>query len=274
AKTQRHCRPTEGQAEEPQHKNRRWESRDDRKQREERGGDSQGRDAQPERRDNAPPSLLLPLENISLLFAGGRPGRIPHRSPLALPRPSIEAAPQSIRSRWPPAAEPSRGRTLGQSSAPPPKAFVGAFARNQANQGAIITTSGFSSEAASYAEQVPTRILLIDGHRRTRLMVRYGLGIQVERTVHVVEDDEVFFEGLWVTCHIQHVTSVMRTRKSAHIYVDVNVALLMGLLTSWIYVPRLENKPLIEIANAADIPPLLLYLWITARQDMQLAWDI
>src|SRR5699024_1608429 len=109
AKTQRHCRPTEGQAEEPQHKNRRWESRDDRKQREERGGDSQGRDAQPERRDNAPPSLLLPLENISLLFAGGRPGRIPHRSPLALPRPSIEAAPQSIRSRWPPAAEPSRG---------------------------------------------------------------------------------------------------------------------------------------------------------------------
>jgi len=49
-------------------------------------------------------------------------------------------------------------------------------------------------------------------------MVRYGLGIQVERTVHVVEDDEVFFEGLWVTCHIQLPTSFMRTTKSAHTY--------------------------------------------------------
>ncbi len=74
------------------------------------------------------------------------------------------------------------------------QAFAGALAGNQANQGVFITTSRFSSGAVAFAEQVPTRIVLIDGERLTRLMIRYGVGVQVKRTVHLVEIDEDFFE--------------------------------------------------------------------------------
>ncbi|WP_300639483.1 restriction endonuclease [Nocardioides sp.] len=74
------------------------------------------------------------------------------------------------------------------------QAFVGALAGNQANQGVFITTSRFSAEATSFAQQVPTRIVLIDGERLTRLMIRYGVGVQVKRTVQLVEVDEDFFE--------------------------------------------------------------------------------
>lgn len=74
------------------------------------------------------------------------------------------------------------------------QAFVGALAGNQANQGVFITTSRFSADAAAYAEQVPTRVILIDGDRLTRLMIRYAVGVQVKRTVQIVEVDEDFFE--------------------------------------------------------------------------------
>lgn len=74
------------------------------------------------------------------------------------------------------------------------QAFVGALAGNQANQGVFITTSRFSADAVAYAEQVPTRIVLIDGDRLTRLMIRYGVGVQVKRTIQIVEVDEDFFE--------------------------------------------------------------------------------
>lgn len=72
--------------------------------------------------------------------------------------------------------------------------FAGALAGNQANQGVFITTSGFSREAGAFAEQVPTRIILIDGARLTRLMIRYGVGVQVKQTIKIVEIDEDFFE--------------------------------------------------------------------------------
>lgn len=41
---------------------------------------------------------------------------------------------------------------------------------------------------------MPTRVILIDGQRLAALMVRYGVGVQVRRTVQIVEVDEDFFE--------------------------------------------------------------------------------
>ncbi|CAM4059303.1 hypothetical protein TSST111916_20195 [Tsukamurella strandjordii] len=41
---------------------------------------------------------------------------------------------------------------------------------------------------------VPTRIILIDGSRLSDLMIRYGVGVQIKQTLHVVEVDEDFFE--------------------------------------------------------------------------------
>lgn len=74
------------------------------------------------------------------------------------------------------------------------QAFVGALAGNQANQGVFITTSRFARTASDFANSVATRVILIDGERLTRLMIRYGVGVQVKRTIQIVEVDEDFFE--------------------------------------------------------------------------------
>jgi restriction system protein len=74
------------------------------------------------------------------------------------------------------------------------QAFVGALHGNQANQGVFITTGRFSPGSRDYAASVPTRVVLIDGPRLAGLMIRYGVGVQVKRTVHIVEVDEDFFE--------------------------------------------------------------------------------
>lgn len=72
--------------------------------------------------------------------------------------------------------------------------FVGALHGNQANQGVFITSGRFSAGARQYADSVPTRVVLIDGDRLAALMIRYGVGVQVKRTVTIVEVDEDFFE--------------------------------------------------------------------------------
>lgn len=74
------------------------------------------------------------------------------------------------------------------------QAFVGAMAGSQANQGVFITTGRFSQGARAYADSVPTRVVLIDGPRMAALMIKYGVGVQVKRTLHIVEIDEDFFE--------------------------------------------------------------------------------
>lgn len=74
------------------------------------------------------------------------------------------------------------------------QAFVGALHGAQANQGVFITTGRFTAGGRDYAEVVPTRVVLIDGARLASLMIRYGVGVQIKRTVHIVEVDEDFFE--------------------------------------------------------------------------------
>ncbi len=74
------------------------------------------------------------------------------------------------------------------------QAFVGALHGNQANQGVFITTARFTSGACQYADSVATRVVLIDGERLSRLMIRYGVGVQVKSTYKQVEIDEDFFE--------------------------------------------------------------------------------
>jgi restriction system protein len=72
------------------------------------------------------------------------------------------------------------------------QSFVGALS-GRADGGVFITTSRFSEGAKQYAAGVPHRIILIDGRRLTDLMIRYGVGVQVRETYHVVEIDEDFF---------------------------------------------------------------------------------
>ena len=76
---------------------------------------------------------------------------------------------------------------------PEVQAFVGALS-GKASSGVYLTTGRFSSGAIEYAENAHTRVILIDGARLVRLMIRYGVGVQIRRTLHIVEVDEDFFE--------------------------------------------------------------------------------
>ena len=83
------------------------------------------------------------------------------------------------------------GSSVGR---PELQAFVGALI-GKADRGVFITTSTFSSSAIEYAERNTTvRLILIDGDRLTDLMIRFGVGVQIKETFHVVEVDEDFFQ--------------------------------------------------------------------------------
>ena len=64
----------------------------------------------------------------------------------------------------------------------------------RADGGVFITTARFSSGAQDYARTAHSRIILNDGARLASLMIRYGVGVQVKQTLHIVEVDEDFFE--------------------------------------------------------------------------------
>ena len=75
---------------------------------------------------------------------------------------------------------------------PEVQGFVGALS-GKADGGVFITTSRFSPGAVEWVRTVPARIILIDGQRLAELMIEYGVGVQVRRTVRIVEIDEDFF---------------------------------------------------------------------------------
>lgn len=85
----------------------------------------------------------------------------------------------------------STGNSIGRETL---QAFIGALHGRGATKGVFITTSHFTKNAREYAENLPSRIVLIDGERLTSLMIKYRVGVQVERTYEVVTVDEDFFE--------------------------------------------------------------------------------
>ncbi len=74
------------------------------------------------------------------------------------------------------------------------QAFVGALHGVGAARGVFITTSAFTSGAREYAQNIGTRIILIDGQRLAELMIRYGVAVQTRQIFTVVEVDEDYFE--------------------------------------------------------------------------------
>ncbi|GAA4792771.1 hypothetical protein GCM10023200_30400 [Actinomycetospora chlora] len=72
--------------------------------------------------------------------------------------------------------------------------FVGALHGQQADQGVFFTTSSFTKEAIEYARAVNAAVVLIDGRRLSELLIRYGVGVQVEKTSTVVKLDDDYFE--------------------------------------------------------------------------------
>lgn len=77
---------------------------------------------------------------------------------------------------------------------PEMQAFVGALQGAQTSRGVFVTTGRFSNGARQFAEQVPIRLVLIDGTELTRLMVRYNVGVAVRETYELKAVDSDFFE--------------------------------------------------------------------------------
>ena len=72
--------------------------------------------------------------------------------------------------------------------------FAGALIGQGASKGVFITTSSFSSGAVEFAKQVPQRIVLIDGEKLGKLMIQFGVGVRVERTIEIKRIDTDYFE--------------------------------------------------------------------------------
>lgn len=73
--------------------------------------------------------------------------------------------------------------------------FVGAM-HGKATQGVFITSSSFTTDAREFAKKLSgsTSVVLVDGDQLARLMVKYGIGVQVERTYTIKRIDEDFFD--------------------------------------------------------------------------------
>jgi restriction system protein len=71
--------------------------------------------------------------------------------------------------------------------------LFGALHGKRANKGVFITTFSFSNEAATYADSVTPRVILVDGKELARLMIEYGVGVTTSRTYEIKRIDLDYF---------------------------------------------------------------------------------
>jgi restriction system protein len=82
------------------------------------------------------------------------------------------------------------GNTVGR---PEIHKFVGALHGRRARKGVFMTTSTFTREAIEYAEQIETKIVLIDGQKLARLMILHDVGCSPAQTYVVKKLDSDYF---------------------------------------------------------------------------------
>ncbi len=74
--------------------------------------------------------------------------------------------------------------------------FAGSLGPHKVNQGVIVTSSTFSSDAKAWADTSPVRIILIDGESLVRLMLKHGVGVRTSQTYAAKSIDINYFEGV------------------------------------------------------------------------------
>lgn len=82
------------------------------------------------------------------------------------------------------------GNTIGR---PEIQQFTGALASHNAQHGVFVTSSRFTKEAVEDAAR-GGKIALIDGSRLVELMIQYKVGVQVKKSIELVQLDEDFFD--------------------------------------------------------------------------------
>lgn len=73
--------------------------------------------------------------------------------------------------------------------------FFGALNLKKAQKGIFMTTSDFTASARETAQNLGTRIVLINGTELAKLMLRYNIGTRDEQVLHLRKIDEEFFEA-------------------------------------------------------------------------------
>lgn len=63
--------------------------------------------------------------------------------------------------------------------------FAGALHGKKAKKGIYITLSDFSGSAVEYVKTIDTKIVLINGEKLTELMIKYGVGVDVEAVYEI-----------------------------------------------------------------------------------------
>ncbi len=71
--------------------------------------------------------------------------------------------------------------------------FAGALQGQRARKGVFITTSTFTADAGTYAANLQTTIVLIDGSQLAQLMLESGIGVSQTGTVKLLRLDEDYF---------------------------------------------------------------------------------
>ena len=114
----------------------------------------------------------------SVVGGGGDEGidGIIKEDPLGLDRIYVQAK------RW--------SNTVGR---PDIQRFAGALQGQRARKGVFITTSGFSADARSYASNLQTTIILIDGPQLADLMLKHGVAVTESASFKVWKIDEDYF---------------------------------------------------------------------------------
>lgn len=74
------------------------------------------------------------------------------------------------------------------------QAFIGSLAGQGVTKGVFITTSSFAASAQEFVQRgSQTKVVLIDGAALIDLMMRFKVGVRVERSVEVLDIDQNYF---------------------------------------------------------------------------------
>lgn len=76
---------------------------------------------------------------------------------------------------------------------PEVQGFIGALHGKGASKGIFITTSKFSPDAKAYADEIQSRVILIDGRELANLMIEYEVGVTVRETFEIKDVDLEYF---------------------------------------------------------------------------------
>jgi restriction system protein len=85
-------------------------------------------------------------------------------------------------------------RWEGPVGRPEIQKFVGALAGKKAKKGVFFTTSTFTDEAKDYVSHLEQKVVLIDGNKLADLMIKYNVGVSVEKVIEIKRVDSDYFE--------------------------------------------------------------------------------